>query len=151
MHVEVYLTLRHAIKYTDIGLLRYALRHIAVVFQAEAAETPKYAHALLYIIYLTNSPAATIRLQEAVLANSLVNLQGDADSYFKLDRLLELCNNSLKAFQQERSYFSKHSDRLLEHWVLNIPYFQDLKAAVEFSFGKPQSARHASKSAAEDI
>ena len=115
MHVEVYLTLRHAIKYADISLLRYVLRHIAVVFQAEAAETPKYAYTLLYIIYLTDSPTATIRLQEAVLANSLVNLQGDADLYFKLDRLLELYNNSLKAFQQERLYFSKYSNRLLEH------------------------------------
>ena len=150
-HVELYLTLRYAIKHADIGLLRYALRHATVIFQAEAAGTPKYAQALLYLLHLTDSPAAAIRLQECVLANSLVNLQGAADSNFELDRLLELLNNSLKAFQQERSYFSKNSDRLLEYWALNGPYFQELKAAVESSFGRLQSAKHATKSAAEDI
>jgi hypothetical protein len=49
MHVEVYLTLSHALKHADTGLLRYALRHTAVIFQAEAVEIPKYANALLHI------------------------------------------------------------------------------------------------------
>ena len=149
--VEIYLTLRYAIKYADIGLLRHALRDTAIVFQAAAARAPKYGHALLYTLHLVDSPAATMRLQECVLTNSLVNLEGAEDSNFELDRLLELLNNNLKAFQQERSYYSKDSDTLLEHWALNGPYFLELKRAVESSFGRPKSGKHPAKSASEDV
>lgn len=38
-HVEIYLTLKYAIKHADIGLLRYALRFVTIVFQAEVAGT----------------------------------------------------------------------------------------------------------------
>ena len=149
--MELYLTLRYAIKYADIGLLRFTLRHIAVVFQAEAAGTPKYANALLYLVHLTDSPASDERLQRCVLTNGLVNLQGHPTSNFELDRLLELLNNSLKCFQRDRSYFSKDSDSLLEYWALNGPYLQELKAAVKVNLGVPRSSTHTPKSAAEDI
>ena len=150
-HVEIYLTLKHAIKYADIGLLRHALRAVTVIFQAEIAGTPKYAQALLYTLHLVDSPAAAIELQECVLANSLVNLRGNADTNFELDRLLELLNNNLKAFQYDRSYYSKHSDILLENWALNGPYFTELRRTMELAFGKANSAAHPPKSAAEDI
>ena len=97
-HVEIYLTLRHAIKYADIGLLRYSLRQCAVIFQSKEASTPMYGRALLYTLHLVDSPASDPQLQDFILANSLVNLRGAADSNFELDRLLELLNNSLKIF-----------------------------------------------------
>ncbi|MCJ1356189.1 MAG: hypothetical protein MMC33_006183 [Icmadophila ericetorum] len=134
-HVEIYLTLRYAIKHADIGLLRHALLNTAVVFQAAAAGTPKYAHALLYTLHLVATPAPTLDLQNCILESGLVNLGGAEDTNFELDRLLELLNNSLKVFQQERSYYSKNSDTLLEHWAINGPYLLDLKSAVESSLG----------------
>lgn len=149
--VEIYLTLKYAIKHGDIYLLRHVLRRVAVVFQADVAGTPKYRQALLYTLHLIDTPAASTRLQDCVLMNSLVNLQGVNDSNFELDRLLELLNNSLKAFQQERSYFSKNSDLLLEHWALNGPYLVELKGIVEFQLGKSNSARHAMKLVDEDL
>ena len=84
-----------------------------MIFQASVAGTPKYAQALLYILHAIDSSAATIRLQESILMNSLVNLRGDEESSFETDRLLEILNNNLKTFQHERSYFSKYSDTLL--------------------------------------
>ena len=150
-HVEAYLTLRYSIKHADIGLLRLALRQVTILFQAPAAHAPKYAQALLYVYHLVDSPAASIKLQDCVLTNSLVNLRGSTDSNFELDRLLELLNNNLKAFQQERSYYSKYSDTLLEHWALNGPYLLALKDLLESTFGKPNSGTHPVKSAAEDI
>ena len=58
----MYLTLRYTIKYKNIGLLRHALRHTAVIFQAAAAGVLKYANAFFYTLYLIDSPAATLRL-----------------------------------------------------------------------------------------
>ena len=150
-HVEIYLTLKYAIKHADIGLLRYALRLTTVVFQADVAGTPKYAQALLYTLHMVDSPASSTELQNCVLANSLVNQRGKSDTNFELDRLLELLNNNLKAFQYDRSYFSKHSDILLENWSLNGPYFLELRRTMELAFGKRNSAAHPPKSAADDI
>ena len=106
---------------------------------------------MLYTLHLVDTPAATVKLQDSVLANSLVNLKGLQDSNFELDRLLELLNNSLRCYQQERSYYSIHSDELLQNWAINGPYFQDLKTSVEAAFSRPNSGRHPIKSAAEDI
>lgn len=150
-YTETYLLLRYAIKYADIGLLRRALRECTIMFQAECSGTPNYARELLRLSHLTDSPASTAELQQAVLVNSLVNTHSKVGYSFETDRLLELLNNTLKAFQSERSYFSKNSDQLLEHWALNGPYLLDLKDEIERTFGKITSGAHPSKPAAEDI
>ncbi len=97
-HVETYLTLWYAIKYANIDLLRYTLRHTTVMFQTETVETLKYEQTLLYILYLTDSAIAMTWLQECMLINSLMNLQDIKDFNFELNWLLELLNNNLKMF-----------------------------------------------------
>ena len=57
-HVETYLTFQYAIKYANIDLLCYALRHTTVMFQTETAETLKYEQTLLYILHLIDSAIA---------------------------------------------------------------------------------------------
>jgi len=54
-HIETYLILQYAIKYANIDLLRYALRHTTVMFQTKTAEILKYEQTLLYIFHLTDS------------------------------------------------------------------------------------------------
>ena len=114
VHVEAYFTLRYTIKHADIGLLRYALRRVTVIFQAQTSGTPHYAQALLHTLHMVDTLAATMKLQNAILANGLVNLRGENDSNFETDLLLELLNNNLRAFQHERTYFSKNNDSLLQ-------------------------------------
>ncbi len=114
-HVETYLILQYAIKYANIDLLCYALRHMTVMFQTETAETLKYEQTLLYILYLIDSAIMMTRLQECMLINSLMNLQDVEDFNFELNRLLELLNNNLKTFQRKRSSFTKNSDQMLEN------------------------------------
>lgn len=149
-HVEVYLQLKHAIKFADIGLLRRALRECTLMFQAKIGGTPNYGRELLRLTHLTDSPASDIILQRAVLINSLVNLKGTQGHSFETDRLVELLNAMLKEFQSERSIFSKDSDTLLEHWALNAPYFSKLKLEMERTFGVLTSAAHPAKFAGED-
>jgi hypothetical protein len=84
------------------------------MFQVSVAKILKYAHALLHILHVIDSSTATLRLQNCILMNDLVNLRDADDSNFEIDRLLELLNNNLKIFQQERSYYSLFSDSLLE-------------------------------------
>ncbi len=70
-----------------------------IMFQADAAGTHNYARDLLRLSHLTDSSASASELQRAVLTNSLVNLHERTEYEFETDRLLELLNNSLKAFQ----------------------------------------------------
>ena len=151
LHVKHYLILSYIIKNADIDLLHYALCHITILFQNEMSEVLKYAQALLYTLHLIDSSAATIQLQECLLTNSLINLQGVSNFNFELNHLLELLNNNLKTFLHERSYFFKNSDRLLKHWALNEPYFLKLKSIMKLAFEKRNSSLHSTKSASEDI
>ncbi len=150
-HVETYLILQYAIKYANIDLLCYALRHMTVMFQTETAETLKYEQTLLYILYLIDSAIMMTRLQECMLINSLMNLQDVEDFNFELNRLLELLNNNLKTFQRKRSSFTKNSDQMLENWALNESYLLKLKSVMKSCFERLQAEKHASKFAVEDI
>ena len=87
--MELYMTLCHAIKHGNTGLLRHALREVAVILQAPAASKPKYARALLWQLHIIDTKAADPILQEAYLANTLVNLQGLPNTFYEMDLLLE--------------------------------------------------------------
>ncbi len=114
-YVEIYLIFQYTIKYANIDLLCYALRHTTVMFQKKTAETLKYEQTLLYILHLTNSVITMTQLQECMLINSLINLQNVEDFNFKLNQLLELLNNNLKMFQRKWSSFTKNNDQMLEN------------------------------------
>ena len=58
------------------------------------SDKSKYAFLLLYMTWLTQTDAASKELQDAILANSLVNLHGTNDGWFEMDRLNE-CNWTL--------------------------------------------------------
>ena len=150
-HVETYLTLKHAIETADIGLLRHVLRKVTIIFQAKVGGTPNYGQALLRMLHATDSPAATVVLQDAILANSLVNLKGLKNSSFPTDKLLELLNLNLKTFQRERSQFSKNSDELLAMWAINGPYFLSLQTSFESMLGGKNSGNHPEKQGSEDL
>ena len=66
--MKSYMTLCYAIKNGVIGLLKYALREIAIIFQARAAKKPKYAKALLRQVHIIDTKAADPVLQEVYLA-----------------------------------------------------------------------------------
>ncbi len=61
-YVKTYLILQYTIKYANIDLLRYALRHTTVMFQTETAEIFKYEQTLLYILHLIDSAIVTTQL-----------------------------------------------------------------------------------------
>ena len=114
VHVKLYLTLRHVIKHADIDLLRYSLRKITVAFQSEAIESSKYVKTFLHLLHVIDSPTASVKLQEAILVSSLINLQKQFDTNFETDKLLKLLNLNLKIFQREHSLFSNNHQKYLE-------------------------------------
>ena len=87
--MKLYMTLCYAIKNGDIGLLKYAMREVCIIFQAPAASKPKYTRAMLKQVHIFDTKAADPILQEAYLANALVNPRGKPQSFYEMDLLLE--------------------------------------------------------------
>lgn len=96
--VEPYMTLCYEIKNGDIGLLRHALRKLCIILQAPVAREPKYARAMLRQVHIFDTKAADPILQEAYLANALVNPRGERRTFYEMDLLLEHRNGEFKRF-----------------------------------------------------
>jgi hypothetical protein len=92
--METYKTLKYAIKHCDMGLIKRVIARCCLLFHRSGKF--KYAFLSLYITWLTQTNAASKELQNAILANSLVNLQGTDDGWFEIDRLNKFFNLQIK-------------------------------------------------------
>ena len=99
------MTLFYAIKYGDIGFLCHAMREVAVVLQAPAGNKQKYARAMLRQLYIFDTKASDPQLQDAYLANSLVNSRGLPHTFYEIDLLLKHQNGEFKRFRADRKSF----------------------------------------------
>ena len=151
-NVQVYLTLKYAIKYADIGLLRYILPYTTAMFHDKEAHKTNYATASLYMLHLTSSGASDEKLQDFVLANSIVNLKGQQDSNFELDRLLELHNGLLRRFINERTSFGNGDpDDLIRRWAVLGPLLDNLKSSLHKTFKLSIDGAHPEKPSNDDV
>jgi len=92
--MEVYFTLKHAIKYADIGLIKQVVVHCCILF-ARNLKT-QYTYLALYLTRLLVTNAAHPDLKRALFASTLINCRGKKDSWFKIDRLNKHHNLVLK-------------------------------------------------------
>lgn len=97
--MELYITLCYSIKDGNIGLLKYTMREICIIFQALAAPKPKYAYKMLRQVYMFNTKAADPILQEAYLTNALINLQSLGYTFYETNHLLEHQTENSKGFE----------------------------------------------------
>lgn len=146
------MTLCFAIKNRDTGLLRYAIREICILFQFLVAKKPIYAKAMLRHIYIIDTKAANPIVQEAYLANALVNPQGFPQTFYKIDLLLEHQNREFKRFRVDREAFLQESNEIFCLYVLSI----DILKKVRFSInrvvvGCQRAGRHLKKDFLFDI
>jgi hypothetical protein len=143
------LLLKHAIKHADIGLISHAVDRCCIYFHG--LKQHKYAYEMLYFKRLISTPAATKPLQLAILANSLINLRGQPDSWFETDRLVELHNGKMKDILRTRRTSSITLDYLFEYCSLNSSFLKDLQRHVEHIFGVHVNTEHSTKSSQYDV
>ena len=141
--MEVYKTLTHAIKFADIGLIRRILARCALLFHGYSkAKKTKYAFLSLYMTWLTQTSAADVELQNAILANGLVNLRGAEDSWFEVDRLNESFNSEMKTLMAPWHTSTAGVSPLFEYHAQTSSYFTDLKVSMDNAFGECTDNRH---------
>ena len=96
--VEPYMTLCYTIKNGNMGLLRYALKKLCIIFQTPVACKPKYARTMLRQVHIFDTKVANPIFQKAYLANALINLKEERRTFYKMDLLLEHQNRDFKYF-----------------------------------------------------
>ncbi|MCJ1465963.1 hypothetical protein MMC07_004582 [Pseudocyphellaria aurata] len=150
--MEPYLTLCCAIKHGDTGLLRTAIREVCIVMPAPSASKPKYAKALLRQVHIIETTAADPTLQEAYLANTLVNLRGLPHTFYEMDLLLEHQNGEFKQFRMDRGSSLQESDDLFRQHALTAKSLQTMRLSSNKTLvGRHRDGRHPAKDAGFDI
>lgn len=92
------MTLSYTIKHGDTDFFHYAMREVAIIFQVLGVKKPKYAKAILQQLHVFDTKASDPQLQEAYLANMLVNSRGLPHTFYEIDLLLEHQNGEFKRF-----------------------------------------------------
>ena len=147
--METYKTLKYAIKHADVGLIKRALARCCLLFHG--SDKSKYAFLSLYMTWLTQTDAASRELQDAILANGLINLRGTDDSWFEMDRLNEFFNLQMKELMATRRTSTIDTTELFCRTALTASYCTDLKVAIEAAFGEYTNARHQIKDASREV
>lgn len=145
--MEIYKTLKLAIKRADIGIIRRAFARCCLLFHG--SNKSKYAFLSLYMTWITQTPAADQELQHAILANGLVNLRGAEDSWFEMDRLNEFFNLQMKTLTRRTSSIDVAT--LFRTTALTASYCTDLKESIEQAFGEHTNSTHTVKDVSDDV
>lgn len=120
MIMEPYMTLSYVVKHGDIGLLWHSMREVCIILQAPLANKPKYARAILRQVHIFDIKAADSQLQEAYLANALVNLCGLPHIFYEIDLLLEHQYSKFKRFRTDRGSSLQETDLMFKQQALLV-------------------------------
>lgn len=130
MVMEPYMTISYAVKHGDIGLLRHAMREVCIILQAPSASKPKYARAMLRQLHIFDTDASTPQLQEAYLANSLVNPRGLPHTFYEIDLLLEHQNGEFKRFRTDRGSSLQETDQMFRQHALSVDALRKVRLGM---------------------
>lgn len=125
---------------------------MAVIFQAPAAKQPKYAKALLRQIHIIDTKAADLILQEAYLANALVNSRGLPQTFYKMDLFLKHQNGEFKRFRADKNSSLQESDELFRLHALLVNALRKVRTSINrIVIGRERDGKHPQKDASFDI
>ena len=146
--IEMFLTLRHAVKWGDIGLLRRLVDPLIIVFFG--ASQYNYGREMLYYRWLL-SPANSTELQYSILASGLVNWRGRPDTFKPIDLSLEhlncACKNEMKCYKNSTKDIGIIFDRV----CLTNTWIRILRFKLEKAFAIHMPDAHTAMNAVLDI
>jgi hypothetical protein len=137
--IETFLTLRHAIRYGDIGLLRRLVDPLAVIFFG--AGQHNYGREMLYLrwnLTKVNAP----ELQHAILASGLVNWTGKPGCNKAIDLSVEHLNSACKIEMKCYKNSTHDTDLIFDRVVLTNTPLRHLRDRVEGVFGEYMPGLH---------
>ena len=150
--MEPYMTLCYAIKHGDTGLFCHAMREICVILQALVACKPKYARAMIKQLHIIDTKSAAPILQEAYLANALVNPCGLPHTFYEIDLLLEHQNGEFKRFRADKGSLLQETNKMFRLHALLVDTLCKVGLSLnKIVAGQQKGGNHPIKDALFDI
>ena len=146
--VELLLTIRRAIKYADIGILRRMVDPL-VIFFLGAGQT-NYGREMLYYRWLLSS-ANTPELQLAILSSGLVNWRGHSGAYKPVDLALEHLNYACKIDLRNNKNSTHDVEIVFKRVALCNTWLRALRDKMEAEYGEPMPGTHTTSAAVPDM
>ena len=147
--VETYLMLRYATRAGDIGMLRWLVDPLCIMFIG--SEQWKYAEELLHLRWLLKDETSSLELQEAILSGGLVDQKINRHRKKAIDLALKHVNLfyhlDMKTHKNSTHDFMATINRV----GLTAPYANELRRRFERDFGCWNDGRHSYKNAVNDI
>ena len=146
--VELFLSIRHAVKHADIGMLRRFIDPLIIYFFG--ASQYNYGREMLF--YRWNlSPVNTPELQHAILSSGLVNWLGRATTHKAIDLGLEHLNGSCKIEMKCYKNSTHDVDITFDRVCLSNTWARALRKKVEATFGEHMPGTHTTAAALPDM
>jgi hypothetical protein len=146
---EIFLTLRHAVRHGDIGLIRRLVGPLSILFYGSSQ--PKYGKEMLYLEWLLSDEVSDPELQHAILGSGLVNIIGRGNTFKAIDVALEHVNAMYHIDMKMRKNSTHDVDKTFRRVALASSYTTLLRAMVESTFGKRNNNDHTAKDARRDF
>jgi hypothetical protein len=146
--VELFLVVRHAVKYGDIGMLRRMVDPLIVVFFG--ASQHNYGREMLH--YRWNLSAAnTPVLQRAILSSGLVNWVGRESTFKPIDLALEHLNCHCKLDLRNFKNSTHDIEIVFQRTALCNTWVRNIRNQLQREFGETISGLHTSATAISDM
>ncbi|MCJ1346490.1 hypothetical protein MMC31_004707 [Peltigera leucophlebia] len=150
--MEPYMTLCYAIKFGDTGLLRHAMRDVAIILQTPSSGQPKYAREILRQLHVFDTTSADEVLQETYLANALVNPRGLPHTFYEMDLLLKHQNGEFKRFKADRGSSLQETDVMFRLHALSVDPLRQIRRIMnKIVIGRERKGNHTEKDSSFDI
>ena len=146
--VELFLIVRRAVKYGDIGMLRRMVDPLIVVFFG--ASQHNYGREMLHYRWNLSS-ANTPLLQRAILSSGLVNWLGRESTFKPIDLALEHLNGNCKLDLRNFKNSTHDIEIVFQRTALCSTWIRDVRNRLEGVFGETMSGAHTSAAAVPDM
>jgi hypothetical protein len=145
---ELFMAVRQAVKFGDIGLLRRFVDPLAVFFFG--AHQHNYGREMLFYRWHL-SQANTPELQRAILATGLVNWKGLPSSFKPIDLHMEHLNGACKIDIKHNQNSTHDAQTTFKRVCLCSTWLRSLRQKLEGEFGQDMPDAHTSKVAIPDM
>lgn len=103
-------------------------------------------------MHIWDTSAADSTLQNAYIANALVNLRGLPFTFYEMDLLFKHQNGEFKWFRSDRGSSLQKTDEMLKLHFLTVSTLIKVRQAMNrVIVGREQKKRHLTKNASFDI
>ena len=147
--IELFLTLRHAIKHGDIGVIRRMLEPLTIFFFG--AEQHKYGYEMLHLRWLMTDGVSDPALQRSILASGLVNTSGRPDSFQAFDLVIEHVNCMYKLDMRNLKNSTHDVNSTFDRLALTCAFSTRLRRVIETFFGEKTKNDHTRRSVIAEV